>query len=196
VTEGESKSEKIRKPMSPKKVATFGISIALVAALTYIAFPITPSRGYFNFGEVAIFFIAYLIGWREAAIAGAVGATIIDLLLAPFFAPATFVAKALEGAAAGLIIVMFLKSKWPTATRTVAFAAGGSLMVMTYFFYEWLIMPVGLFPAQDIATYGPLGIALLELPFNIIQAAVCGIIAIALAKGIERAYPRIADFRD
>ena len=193
-SEGERTSG--RKPMSPKKVAIYGVSMALVAALTYIGFPITPTRGYFNFGEVAIFFVAFLIGWREAAICGAIGAAIIDLVLAPFFAPATLVAKALEGAVAGLIIVMFIKTKWPTAVRTAAFAAGGSLMILTYFLYEWLVLPMGVFPDALIATYGGLGNALLELPFNIMQAVVCGIIAIGLAIGIQRAYPRIVDLRD
>jgi len=195
VAEGESTSEKIRKPMSPKKVAVYGVSIALVAALTYIGFPITPTRGYFNFGEVAIFFIAFMIGWKEAAVCGAIGATMIDLVLAPFFAPATLVAKSIEGALAGLIIIAFLKTRRPTAVRTGAFLAGGSLMIATYFIYEWLVLPLGVF-SQDVSFYSGLGPALAELPFNIVQAVACGAIAIMLAKGIERAYPRISDFRD
>ena len=195
MAEGESTREKIRKPMSPKKVAVYGVSMALVAALTYIGFPITATRGYFNFGEVAIFFIAFMIGWREAAICGAIGATIIDLVLAPFFAPATLVAKAIEGALAGMIIIAFINTKWPTLVRTAAFCAGGGLMVATYFIYEWLVLPLGVF-SQDVSFYSGIGPALAELPFNIVQAVACGAIAIMLAKGIERAYPRIADFRD
>jgi uncharacterized membrane protein len=185
-----------RKPMSPKKVAVFGIGTALVAALTYIGFPITPTRGYFNFGEVAIFFIAFTIGWREAAICGAVGATIIDLILAPFFAPATLVAKAIEGAMAGMIIIMFIESKRKTAVRTAAFAAGGSLMIATYFIYEWTVLPLNLFSDPSISFYSGIGPALAEFPFNILQAVACGVIAVMLTKGIERAYPRIADLHD
>jgi uncharacterized membrane protein len=235
VAEAESTSNKMRKPMSPKKVAVYGVSIALVAALTYIGFPITPTRGYFNFGEVAIFFIAFMIGWREAAICGAIGATMIDLILAPFFAPATLVAKAIEGALAGMIIIAFINSKRPmlrhcrickhkaldvrdfpccdceygggnnpryfinirrpTYVRTAAFLAGGSLMIITYFLYEWLVLPLGIFSA-DVSFYSGIGPALAELPFNIVQAVACGVLAMMLAKGIERAYPRIADFRD
>jgi uncharacterized membrane protein len=176
--------------MDPKKVAIY-----LVAALTYIGFPITPTRGYFNFGEVAIFFIAFLIGWKEAAIAGAVGATLIDLILAPFFAPATLVAKAAEGALAGLIVVMLINSTRKTEVRTVAFAAGGCLMIATYFLYEWLVLPLGIFSA-DVSFYRGIGPALAELPFNIVQAAVGGGIALALAIGIERSYPRISNLRD
>lgn len=184
-----------RELMSPKKVAIYGVSIALVAALTYIAFPITPTRGYFNFGEVAIFFIAFLIGWKEAAIAGAIGATIIDLIIVPFFAPATIVAKTVEGALAGLIVIAFINSKWKTGVRTGAFLAGGSLMITTYFLYEWLVLPLGIF-SQDVSFYSGIGPALAELPFNIVQAVACGAIAIVLAKGIERAYPRISNLRD
>jgi len=181
--------------MSPKKVAIYGICTALVAALTYIGFPITPTRGYFNFGEVAIFFIAFTIGWKEAAICGAVGATMIDLILAPFFAPATLVAKAIEGALAGAIVIAFINSKRVTLVRTTAFAAGGSLMITTYFLYEWLILPLNLFSDPGISFYSGIGPAIAEFPFNVVQAVACGVIAIMLTKGIERAYPRIADLR-
>jgi hypothetical protein len=34
-----------------------------------------------------------------------------------------------------------------------------------------------------------------ELPFNILQAVLCGFIAVLLAEGIERSYPQIANLR-
>jgi len=185
-----------RKLMSPKKVAIYGISIALVAALTAMAFPITPTRGYFNFGEVVIFFIAFMIGWKEAAICGAIGAAIIDSLLASFFVPATLVAKALEGSVAAGLASVLKKAARPSLVRTVSFCIGGSLMILTYFLYEWLVLPIGLFPGADIASYGGLGNALAELPFNVLQVVLCGFIAVLLAEGIERSYPQIANLRD
>ena len=185
-----------RKPMSPKKVAIYGILIALVAALTFMAFPITPTRGYFNFGEVVIFFIAFMIGWKEAAICGAIGAALVDSVLAAFFVPATIVAKALEGSVAGVLSSVLKKAARPSLVRTVAFSIGGSLMVLTYFLYEWLVLPIGLFPDTLITSYGGLGNALAELPFNVLQVGLCGIIAVLLTEGIERSYPQIANLRD
>jgi len=185
-----------RKLMSPKKVAIYGILIALVAALTFMAFPITPTRGYFNFGEVAIFFIAFIIGWKEAAICGAIGAALVDSVLAAFFVPATIVAKALEGSVAGALSSILKKAARPSLVRTVAFSIGGSLMILTYFLYEWLVLPIGLFPDTLIVSYGGLGNALAELPFNVLQVALCGIIAVLLTEGIERSYPQIANLRD
>ena len=179
-----------RKLMSPKKVAIYGISIALVAALTFMAFPITPTRGYFNFGEVVIFFIAFMIGWKEAAICGAIGAALVDSLLAAFFVPATLVAKALEGSVAGALSSILKKAARPALVRTVAFSIGGSLMVLTYFLYEWLVLPSGL------NSPGGLGNAVAELPFNVLQVGLCGIIAVLLTEGIERSYPQIANLRD
>jgi len=185
-----------RKLMSPKKVAIYGIFTALVAALTFIGFPITATRGYFNFGEVAIFFIAFMIGWKEAAVCGAIGAALIDMQIVAFFVPATLVAKSIEGWLSGSIIIAFKDKMKQTKARIIAFAAGGSLMVATYFLYEWLVLPLNLFNDPGISFYSGLGPALAELPFNILQAACCGAIAVMLTKGIERAYPRISSLRD
>jgi uncharacterized membrane protein len=178
-----------RKPMSPKNVALLGISIALVAALTTMLVPIPATKGYFNLGEVVIFFLAFIFGWKEAAIAGAIGASIVDLAVAPIFMPATLVAKFLEGSAAGLISSSLREAAKTTWVRTLAIGVGGSLMIATYFLYEWLILPLGL------SESGGLGNALAELPFNVFQALLCGIIAILLAEGITRSYPQIANLK-
>lgn len=177
------------KPMSPKKVAIYGISIALVAALTAIFVPIPATKGYFNLGEIVIFTVAFLFGRKEAAIAGALGAALIDLILAPQFIPATLVAKSLEGFTAGTIVMVLKGASSSPWVRTLAYGIGGTLMVATYFIYEWLILPLGL------STSGGLGSALAELPFNILQVIICGTVALMLAEGIERSYPQIANLR-
>lgn len=184
-----------RKLMSPKKVAIYGIFIALVAALTFIAFPVTPTRGYFNFGEVVIFFIAFIIGWKEAAICGAIGASLIDLQIVAFFVPATLVAKSLEGWLSGSVIKLFREKLSPLKARVIAFSAGGSLMILTYFIYEAVVLPLNLFNDPYVSDYSGLGPALLELPFNILQAFGCGVIALMLTDAIERAYPKISSLR-
>lgn len=58
------------------------------------------------------------------------------------------------------------------------------------------VLPIGLFPDTPIASYGGLGNALAELPFNVLQVALCGVIAVLLAEGIERSYPQIANLKD
>ncbi|HUW42968.1 MAG TPA: ECF transporter S component [Thermoplasmata archaeon] len=179
-----------RKPMRPKNVALLGISIALVAAMTTMLVPIPATKGYFNLGEVVIFFLAFMFGWKEAAIAGAIGAGIIDLAVAPVFMPATLVAKFLEGATAGLVVSSLKGVVNVTWVRTLAVGVGGSLMITTYFLYEWFILPLGL------SESGGLGNALAELPFNILQVLLCGSIAMLLAVGITRSYPQIANLLD
>jgi hypothetical protein len=57
------------------------------------------------------------------------------------------------------------------------------------------VLPLGLFPEADIVYYGGIGPAIAELPFNILQAVLCGFIAVLLAEGIERSYPQIANLR-
>jgi hypothetical protein len=58
------------------------------------------------------------------------------------------------------------------------------------------VLPLGLFPEADIVYYGGIGPAMAELPFNVLQVALCGIIAVLLTEGIERSYPQIANLRD
>jgi len=176
--------------MTPQKVAQYGVTIALVAAMTSIAIPIPATRGYFNLGEAVIFFAAFMYGGRLAAICGAIGAAIIDLIYAPQFVPATIVAKGLEGFVAGAIAFTLREHSRQPIIRTIAFLSGGALMILTYFLYEWLVLPVG-FPGD-----GGLAIAVAELPWNFAQILIGGTTAILLAEGIVRAYPNVLRNRD
>jgi len=176
--------------MRPEKVALYGVMIALVAAMTAIYVPIPATRGYFNLGEIVIFFAAFMFGSRTAVIAGVIGASIIDAIFAPHFIPATIVAKGLEAFMAGSIALAFIRASNQPIIRTWAFGVGGSLMIMTYFFYEWFILPLGL------SDSGGLGAAVTEFPFNVAQVLIGGTVAIILAEAIQRAYPRIENLRD
>lgn len=179
-----------RKMLSPQKVAQYGIMIALVATLTSFYFPIPATKGYFNLGEIAIFFAAFMFGSRTAVIAGVIGASIIDAIFAPYFIPATIVAKGIEAFLAGTIATAFLAHPRQSFIWAWAFVIGGSLMVMTYFYFEWFILPLG------ISETGGLAAAVTEFPFNVAQMIIGGLVAIFLANGIIRAYPNIRNLRD
>ncbi|MDH4123156.1 MAG: ECF transporter S component [Thermoplasmata archaeon] len=178
-----------RNPMTPKAVAIYGVMIALVATMTLVLVPIPATRGYFNLGEAMIFFAAFVFGRKVAGVAGAVGAGIIDLIFAPHFLPATIVIKFLEGYVAGTIAIGMRQVSNVWAVRTVACSLAGMIMIAGYFAYEVFVLPLGL------SDTGGLGPALVELPFNIFQVLLGGLIAILLAEGIELSYPRIQDFR-
>lgn len=81
------------------------ISTALVCVATIIFYIYVPAtRGFFNVGETMIYVAALLFGPVIGAFAGGVGASLADILLNYwYYAPATFVIKACEGAVVGIL---------------------------------------------------------------------------------------------
>lgn len=82
-------------------------ALAFVATFMIIV-PLPWTGGYFNLGDAAVILAGLLFGPAIGATAGAIGPTIADIVSGyPVFAPATLVAKALEGTVAGLIVQRF-----------------------------------------------------------------------------------------
>ena len=175
--------------MSPREIAVLGIMSALVAAMTLILIPIPATKGFFNLGEAMIFFTAFIFGRRIAGLSGAIGAALIDAIVAPHFLPATLVIKFAEGFIAGTIFDLLKKHANEQVVRAFAIEIGGGLMIIGYFVYEAFVLPLGLDTSAGI------GVAIVELPWNIAQAFIGGLIAMMLASGIEKSYPRISDFK-
>ncbi len=129
-----------------------GITIAVMVITLFIRIPL-PSKGYFNFGDVAVVFSGLFLGFKGGALAGGIGSALADILGGfPLFAPLTLIAKGLEGLLSGL-------AKDKTGFRFFLFPALGVLvMVAVYFAGETLMPQIGI------------GGALAELPANLIQA--------------------------
>jgi uncharacterized membrane protein len=109
------------------KLALTPIFMALVTVATMVfVISIPATTGYFNLGETIIYIAAILFGPYVGAISGGVGAAIADLLLAPVFAPATLVVKAIEGAIVGFLGRRVLKI-------THAVYIGASFLLITMF---------------------------------------------------------------
>ncbi len=92
--------------MRTLRVAQLALSTALVMVATMMINVYVPAtKGYFNLGETMIYFTALTMGAGVAAFAGGVGSALADIILGyGIYAPATLVIKALEGAAAGLLV--------------------------------------------------------------------------------------------
>lgn len=147
--------------MSWKNPFVFMVVMTLLCLLTtmFIRVPL-PSRGYFNFGDVAVVFSGLMAGkhlkgtsrW-SGTLAGGLGSAIADVIGGyALFSPITLVAKSLEAAMATL-----------ASTTKLIFALlflvlGAAFMMATYFFGEWLMPSLGLAGALS------------ELPANLIQA--------------------------
>jgi uncharacterized membrane protein len=150
---------------------------ATVAVFTrFIVIPI--GTGFFNFSDVAVYFVAFAFGPWAGLVAGGLGAALADISLGyAQFATLTFFAHGLEGLAAG-----YLGKDQQLPRMLLAWLAGTLVMVGIYFIGEYTVPAMWGGPPQ----------ALTEWPFNIVQNIAGGIVGIPLVLAVRRAYPPIS----
>ncbi len=163
--------------MFGKQKAVFQITLmvvmsALVAVGTLVVRIPNPMGGYFNVGDVMIFVAALTFSPIIGGVAGGLGSAIADIIGFPVFAIPTLVIKGLEGLLAGLIT-----NKKSVYRDVFAVVVAGSEMVIGYFLVE-------------VYLWG-LGGALAEVPANIVQIAVGGLVGIPIALILRRRLPQI-----
>lgn len=152
-----------------------GVMAALVMVATYIVqIPNPATGGYINFGDIMIFVGALAFGPIVGGVAGSVGSAIADLV-SPYavFAPFTFVIKGTEGVLAGLI-----SSRKSVRRDVLAVVVAGTEMISGYFLAEFYGLQLG-------------WAALTEVPGNVSQILVGGVIGIPIAIIIRRRLPEI-----
>lgn len=161
-------------------IAEGAVFAALVAVTTFLfVIPIPATTGYFNLGETIIYVAALLFGPFAGAFAGG-GASIADLLVpgGAVFAPGTLPIKALEGFTVGFLNKKLKqKTKSLTISGVISVFLGGLIMVFGYFTYEVVVLSF------------PVGAALIELPFNVVQMLVGLIIAVPIMFFVFRVFP-------
>lgn len=161
------------------------IFAALFAALTfaataYLQIPIPVGAGYVHLGDTFVLLAALMLPLPYAIAASAVGAALADVVAAYFvYAPATAVVKALIVVAVWLVC----RKKRCWWTEVLSFVGATAVLALGYFVYE-------------IPLYGtPTAVA--DLPFNLLQGAVCSVVAFALYKLIgERLAKLMAGARE
>jgi uncharacterized membrane protein len=160
------------------QLALSAVMTALVAMATFmVQIPNPPTGGYINFGDIMIFVSALAFGPIVGGIAGSFGSFISDIVSGyGYFAPFTFVVKGTEGVLAGLI-----SNKRNMSRDVVAVIIAGAEMIIGYFLAEF-------FPLQ----YG--WAALTEVPGNVSQILVGGIIGIPIAIIIRKRLPEILKY--
>lgn len=169
--------------IAPRDIALTAVMIALVAVVTrFLIMPV--GAGYFNFSDMAVYFVAFTFGPWIGFLAGGIGAAIADLSAGyAVFAPLTFLAHGLQGLAAGYL-VRALPGALPTRMIVAAFA-GTFVMAGVYFLGEYFGANFG---------WGGPAQAVTELPFNLLQNVVGAAVAIPLSLLMRRAYPPIARY--
>lgn len=130
------------------------VLIVVVMLTTMLVKVPLPTRGYFNFGDVAVVFAGLVLGapvirksikeenyngiWI-AFLVGGLGSALADILGGfAFFAPITFLAKSLEASWAALA------SSTKGISHALALFIGGSFMVLSYFALEALSPSIGM----------------------------------------------------
>ncbi|MBY9001728.1 MAG: ECF transporter S component [Candidatus Heimdallarchaeota archaeon] len=111
-----SLKDKMKKEITTIRGLTLIISftglVFLATSIFFIAIP--TSEGFFNIGEVFVYLAALIGGPVTGSIAGGLGASMADLALGyGYFAPGTFIIKAIEGFVVGLLYHYSLRiKKW------------------------------------------------------------------------------------
>ncbi len=162
--------------LDTRRLIITAVLIAVVAVFTLvIRWPIPATGGYFNVSDVAIFFTAILFGPGPALIAGGVGAGLADILSGyPEFSWLSLIAHGGEGLLAGLLMA---RGGW--LRMGLGWLLGSIVMVAGYYIGETGVMSI------------PVAQAALEVPWNIGQVVVGGIVGAALVIAVKRAYPPI-----
>ncbi len=114
-------------------VAKLAVFTALVAIATMVLSIYVPAtRGYFNLGETMIYFTALAMGPGIAAFAGGVGSMLADLALGYYYyAPATLIIKAAEGALVGYLVKKVPKNGgWRLAVASYVLVAGYFALIL------------------------------------------------------------------
>ena len=160
--------------VSVKDISKMLAFTALFAALCcvgtlFIAVPLP--NGYFNVGDVFVLLAGWCMGPLFGAAAAGLGSCLADILNGfALYAPATFLIKALDAAAAYLLWramrLAVKKDGFDVFARGVAAVGGELLMVLGYFAFECLL-------------YGAAGAAA-SLAGNAVQGGACIVLGVAL----------------
>ncbi|WGM89053.1 MAG: ECF transporter S component [Candidatus Bathyarchaeum tardum] len=154
------------------QISLMAVMSALVAVGTLIIRIPNPMGGYFNVGDVMIFVAALTFNPIVGGVAGGLGSAIADIIGFPLFAIPTLIIKGIEGLLAGLI-----SNKKNVYRDIFAVIVAGTEMVIGYFLVEVYLWGVGA--------------ALAEVPANIAQIAVGGLVGIPIALVLRRRLPEL-----
>lgn len=149
------------------QISLYAIMAALVCIGTLLVRIPNPMGGYFNFGDVLVFISALTFGPAVGGVAGGIGSALADIIGFPVFALPTLCIKGLEGVLAG-----FITNRKTISRDILAVALAGTEMIVGYFLVE-------------IYLWG-IGSALLEIPGNIAQIVIGGLVGIPIAIVLRR----------
>lgn len=164
--------------------------VGIVAAFAALAFvgtmliriPIPVTGGYFNLGDTFVMAAALLYGPLVGALVGAIGPAAADAIGFPQFILATAVVKGLEGLVMGMIVWSSRKERlWPI----LAIGVGIVILVSGYYIFEAVIYPA-MAVAMPFFGVTDAKAALAEIPPNLLQGVLSGIVAYGIFRLLHR----------
>ncbi|WP_277406587.1 ECF transporter S component [Lacrimispora xylanisolvens] len=137
---------------------------SLMAALTTVATMVihipTATNGYIHLGDGMVLLSGILLGPLTGAIAGGIGSMLADLISGyVFYAPATFLIKALAAFSGGYLYRRLTRSHQKAQFRLLPFLIAGIVSS---------ILITGGYFAYELMVYN-LSAALINVPFNLVQ---------------------------
>ena len=172
--EEETRLDHYKGRLSPRLIlnlSLIGVFSALICILTMvISIPIPATQGFINIGDAGVMICGMLFGPIIGGFSGGIGSSLADIFLGfTLYAPGTLIIKGLEGFLAGLVT-----NRRSVFRDVLAVVAAGCEMVVGYFLVELYVLPWGL------------GGALSEVPGNIAQIIIGGVVGIPIALVLRR----------
>jgi uncharacterized membrane protein len=147
------------KNVSTIKLVLTALFMALTTVSTmFIRIPLP--LGYVNLGDAFVLLSVFVLGGFYGTIAGGIGSALADLIGYITYAPGTLVIKTAMAIVAYIVYKLLLKATKSTlVSQIVAGVVGAVIMAFGYFFYE-------------IIFFCSAGVAIINVPYNLIQGAV------------------------
>lgn len=122
-------------------ISLIGILTALTMVATIILMvPFPTTAGYFNLGDVLVMISGFILGPLGGFIVGGGGSALADLIVAPQYAPITFIAKGLEGMFVGLFSAKTFKETRIRILDIAGVILASSAMMLGYLLGEMFIL--------------------------------------------------------
>ena len=158
--------------LGSREVAAIGVMAALVCVATLLVqVPIPATEGFFNIGDALVIIASLTFGPIVGGLAGGIGSALADAIGGWYvWVPFTLIIKGAEGLIAGYLSRN--RENRSTQTLLIAWIAGGLVMVLGYFVVQ-------------VFMYG-FTAALVEIPFNMVQMIVAGVLGIPVSMALEK----------
>lgn len=134
--------------LNTRIIAYLALFMAFTVITTYIRVPGINTQ-YYNLGEVAIYTLALVFGKKVGFLVGGIGSALADLIIAPIWAPFTFIIKGFEG-----WVVGNLAESNNLKRNILALFLGAHVMIIGYFLAVWGLYDWPAAISEIVGNYG------------------------------------------